>query len=134
MSNEFNLEWAKRGSMFWACDKNKSTYSAVFCPTNGAVVVKAANEVITFYPTLDDFLRVYAPIQMATRYECAEEGAKYIEPPVDVEALQKRIDALEQSVKNLHKVKGRHHTQQALESLFKLVGVENNIGESNGSD
>ena len=39
-----------------------------------------------------------------------------------------RINSLEQSIKNLHKVKGRYHTQQACESLFKLVGLENNIG------
>jgi translation elongation factor EF-1beta len=66
---------------------------------------------------------------MATQDECAEAGIDYIETLVDVEQLKKRIDELEQSIKNLHKVKGRHHTQEALESLFKLVGLENNIGE-----
>jgi hypothetical protein len=77
---------------------------------------------------------------MATREQCIDAGVEYIEPPILDEsesklfaALKKeidflkqerqaawcRIDSLEQSIKNLHKVKGRHH---------KLVGLENNIG------
>lgn len=36
-----------------------------------------------------------------------------------------RIKDLEDAIRNLHKVKGRHHTQQACERLFKLIGIEN---------
>ncbi len=40
-----------------------------------------------------------------------------------------RIKELEDAVRNLHKVKGRYHTQQSCERLFELVGLVNNIGE-----
>lgn len=33
------------------------------------------------------------------------------------------------AIKDLHKARGKYHTQQALEKLFALVGLKNNIGE-----
>ena len=44
-----------------------------------------------------------------------------------------RIEELEGAIRNLHKVRSRHHTQQACESLFALVGLDNNIGAKNDS-
>ena len=56
--------------------------------------------------------------------------AEYIQPPVSAETLAKRrVKELEDAVRNLHKVRGRHHTQQACDALFALVGLDNNIGE-----
>lgn len=46
--------------------------------------------------------------------------------------LGKKIAELESAIRNLHKVRGRHHTQQACEALFALVGLENKIGAQNG--
>ena len=48
-----------------------------------------------------------------------------------VQLLARRIAELEDAIYNLHKVKGRYHTQQACEALFALVGLENNIGAQN---
>jgi hypothetical protein len=104
---------------------------------------------------IDDF----SVLGMATREICIDAGVDYIEPPIldesesmrqereinerhrlelELEELRKDKDmnavyiaALEFEIRNLHKVKGRYHTQQALENLFKLVGLENNIGEKN---
>jgi hypothetical protein len=35
-----------------------------------------------------------------------------------------RIKELEDSIRNLHQVRGRFHTQQACERLYKLIGIE----------
>ena len=45
--------------------------------------------------------------------------------------MANRIEELEGAIRNLHKVRGRHHTQQACEALFALVGLDNNIGAKN---
>lgn len=39
-----------------------------------------------------------------------------------------RVMALETAIHNLHKVRGRYHTQQSCDALFALVGLKNNIG------
>ena len=45
-----------------------------------------------------------------------------------IEGMQNYINELESAIKNLHKVKGRYHTQEACVRLFEAVGLTNNIG------
>lgn len=158
MSNEFDLELAKRGGVVlysihlgYGVGLHQELLSLV-----GGIFFKVARlgrygESEKIYPPIEslitekNFEKVPGVLSYASKSICESAGIEYIEPPVDVETLEKevgylkqerqaawcRIDSLEQSIKNLHKVKGRYHTQQALESLFKLVGLENNIGEKN---
>ena len=42
--------------------------------------------------------------------------------------VQKDSERFESAIRNLHKVRGRHHTQQACEALFALVELKNNNG------
>jgi hypothetical protein len=131
MSNEFNLEWAKRGGVVSTSVNEKPSFAKhLTTKRDGRVLLQLfiKNDESEQWNYGFIYPNDFHVLRMATREECEEAGVEYIEPPADVEALQKRIDELEQSIKNLHKVKGRHHTQQALESLFKLVGLENNIG------
>ncbi len=147
MSNEFDLEWAKRGCIVLYqinLGYGIGLHQEMMMLVNGhffkvAEICRYGNKLKKITPietafTEENFRRKVGRFSYPNKYFCESVGLEYIAPPVDVEALQKRIDELERSIKNLHKVKGRYHTQLALESLFKLVGLENNIGEHNGSE
>ena len=151
MNNEFGLsgyelELAKRGGVVKVINLYSPVHEVFYAklvePLGGwGYFAKchgnriSTKDVLLFeaaYCTNDrETLEGYNVLGMATPKECEEAGVEYIEPLVDPAPLKKRIDEFEDAIRNLHKALGSYPTQKALESLFKLVGLENNIGEKN---
>lgn len=62
---------------------------------------------------------------------CCSKSNQFEQFEAEENRLHRRICGLENAIRNMHKVRGRHHTQQACEALFALVGLDNNIGAQN---
>ena len=65
---------------------------------------------------------------MATRYMTNEQVRRLERFEAECESIKRENEKLKTAIRNLHKVRGRHHTQQACEALFAIIGLTNNIG------
>ena len=102
MSNQFNLEWAKRGGVIWCfgCPKLVLFMREFDDGRNTVQVVE-----------LDLFGRTHvvpkSGLRMATREECDDAGVEYIEPPLyyeEVVALREENSSLKARVEELKRL------------------------------
>ncbi len=148
MSNEFNLEWAKRGGVVnTSVNEEPSFAKHLTTKPDGRVLFQ-------FFVKNDEseqwhfgfiYPNDFHVLRMSTRAECEAAGVEYIEPPVDVEVLQKRIDELEKAIEATRmpfcRMLGYHfsdeHEQEDRVAFIdlqrELYSVSGIFGENNGS-